>query len=113
MITWKIFGETWYRTRVVAAKSKPFCPLTYRVLTQYTVLVHLIYYSILIDVSGVPVNIKCYFTYGVRGCTCKITSFLDSTHVNLPKNITGISVIDCDRYNLLVFNFQLRNYFAK
>jgi len=42
-----------------------------------------------------------------------MTSFLDSTHVNLPKTITGISVIDCDRYNLLVFNFQPRNSFAK
>jgi len=34
--------------------------------------------------------------YRVRGCMCTMTSFLDSTHVNLPKNITGISVIDCD-----------------
>ena len=39
----KIFGETWYRTPVVAAKTKPLCPLAYRVLTEYTVLVHLIY----------------------------------------------------------------------
>jgi len=42
-----------------------------------------------------------------------MTSFLDSTHVNLRKNITGISVIDYDGYNLLVFNFQPRNPFAK
>ena len=42
-ITWKIFGETWYRTRVVAAKTKPLYPLAYRVLTQYTLLVYLIY----------------------------------------------------------------------
>ena len=40
---------------------------------------------------------------------CKMTSF----YVNLPKDITGISVIDCDRYNLLVFNIQPRNVFAK
>jgi len=70
-------------------------------------------YSILNCVSAVQVNIKCYFTYGVRGCTCKMTSFLDSTHVYLPKNITGISVIDCDRYNLLAFNFQPRNSLAQ
>ena len=30
-ITWKIFGETWYRSRVVAAKTKPLYPLAYRV----------------------------------------------------------------------------------
>jgi len=54
-----------------------------------------------------------YITYGVRGCTCKMTSFLDSTHVNLPKNITGISVIDCDRYNLLVIKFQPKKFFCK
>jgi len=30
-ITRKIFGETWYRTQVVAAKTKPLYPLAYRV----------------------------------------------------------------------------------
>ena len=110
-LTWKRFGETWYRTQVVAAKTKSLFPLAYRVLTQYTVLVHLIYLlniNLRFRCSG-----KCSFTYGVRGCTCKMTSFLDSTHVNLPNNITDITVIDCDRYNLLVFNVQPRNSFAK
>ena len=44
-----------------------------------------------------PIKSDRDFTYGVRGCTCKMTSVLDSTHVKLRKNITGISVIDCDR----------------
>ena len=42
-----------------------------------------------------------------------MTSFLDLTHGNLPINIAGLSVIDCDRYNLLAFNVQPRNYLAK
>jgi len=35
-----------------------------------------------------------------------MTSFLDLTHVNLPKNITGISVID-KIYLLLIFNQEI------
>ena len=96
-----------------SCRGKTFYPLAYRVLRQCTVLVHLIYtHPIVICVSGVQVNIKCYFIYGVRGCTCKMTSYLDSTHVDLPTYITGITVIDCDQYNLLAFNFQPRNSLA-
>jgi len=109
IITWKVFGETRYRTRVVAAKTKPLCPLAYRVLTQYTVLVHLIYLLNINCVSGVQVNIKCYFTYGVRGCTCKITSFLDSTQLIYLKTSLALvwsTVID-KIYLLLIFNQEI------
>ena len=50
--------------------------------------------------------------YG-KGTRCKITSFFDSARVKLPKNITGISVIDSDRQNPLTFNFPSRNSLAK
>jgi len=63
--------------------------------------------------SGVQVKIYCYFTDRVWGCTCKMTWFLDSTHVNLPINITGISVLECARWNILTLNFQPKKFFGK
>jgi len=116
MPTKKNNKETWYRTQVVAAKTKPLCLLSYRVLTQSTVLVHLLY---ILDINLrfrcsdcyiLLFYIYCYFTYGVRGCTCKMTSFLDSTHVNLPKKpslaLVWSTVID-KIYLLLIFNQEI------
>jgi len=34
LITWKIIDKTWYRTRVVAAKTKPLYPLTYHIFNM-------------------------------------------------------------------------------
>ena len=66
IITWKIFGETWYRTRVVAAETKPLYSLAYRVLTRYTVLVHLIY---LLNINlrfmcSIMFNVILHMVYG-------------------------------------------------
>jgi len=64
-----------------------YCACSFKIPTQYLFAYHV--FRLILN--------AILHNYGVRGCTCKMTSFLDSTHVNLPKNITGISVIDCDR----------------
>jgi len=55
-ILWKIFGETWYRTRVVPAETKPLYALAYRAFNTELCSFNLTY-SIFICDSGVHVKV--------------------------------------------------------